>query len=47
VNSVYLMMPVVQIISVLYKTETGRNRVGNKQERGRERTREAESGSRR
>jgi hypothetical protein len=42
VNSVYSMMPVVQTISLLYKTETGKNGVENKQERWRERVREAD-----
>jgi len=35
-NSVYSMMPVVQIIFFLYKMEAGKNGVGNKRERGRE-----------
>jgi hypothetical protein len=34
-KSVYSMMTVVQIISFLYKAETGKNRVGSKPERGR------------
>ncbi len=37
---VYSMMPVIKIISYLYKMEAGKNRVGNKEERGRERERE-------
>ena len=41
------MMPVVQINIILYQTETGKNRVGNRQERGRERKREADEGSER
>jgi len=40
-NSVYSIMPVVQIISFLYKMEAGKNGVGNKQG-GRERTLEAD-----
>ena len=35
-KSVNSMMPVVQIISFLYKMEAGKNGVGNKRERGRE-----------
>jgi hypothetical protein len=42
VNPVYSMMPLAQIISYLYKTETGKNGVGNKREREGERTREAD-----
>ncbi len=34
------MMPVAQINIILYQTETSKNRVGNRQERGRERERE-------
>jgi len=34
------MMPLVQINIILYQKETGKNRVGNSQERGRERERE-------
>ncbi len=40
VNPVYSMMPLVQIIFYLYKTETGKNGVGNKREREREREQE-------
>jgi hypothetical protein len=40
VNPVYSMMPLAQIISYLYKTEKGKNGVGNKQEREREREQE-------
>jgi hypothetical protein len=36
----YSKMPVIKIISYLYKMEAGKNEVGNKQERGRERKRE-------
>jgi len=36
-NSVYSMMLIVKIISYLYEIETDKNRVENKQERGRER----------
>ena len=36
-KSVYSMMAVVQIISFVCKMETGKNGVGNEQERGRER----------
>jgi hypothetical protein len=38
----YSKMPVIKIISYLYKMEAGKNEVGNKQERGRERKREEE-----
>jgi hypothetical protein len=40
VRSIYSMMPVIQIISFLYEIETGKNEVGNKQEREKERARE-------
>jgi len=36
VKSVYSMMPMVQIISFLCEIETGKNGVGNKQEREKE-----------
>ncbi len=36
---VYSMMAVIKIISYLYKMEAGKNRVGNKQEREKERSR--------
>ncbi len=39
VKSVYSMMPIVQIISFLSEIETGKNGVGNKQEREKERAR--------
>jgi hypothetical protein len=40
-------MPLAQINFFLYKTEAGKNRVWNRQERGRGRNREADKGSRR
>jgi len=46
-KSVYLMMLVLPIIFFLYKVETGESGVGHRQERRRERKREADLGSRR
>jgi hypothetical protein len=42
VKSVYSMMPMVQIIFFLCEIETGKNGVGNKQEREKERARETD-----
>jgi hypothetical protein len=41
-KSVYSMMPVVQIIYFLCEIETGKNGVGNMQEREKERARETD-----
>ncbi len=46
-KSVYSMMAVVQIKFFLYKMEAGKNGAGHWQERGRERKREVDKGSRR
>ncbi len=46
-NQYVQMMPIIQINFLSYKTEAGKNRVGSKQERTRERKREADYGSER
>jgi hypothetical protein len=41
---VYSMMPIIQINFILYKMGVGKNRVGSKRKRGRDRKREGDYG---